>query len=82
MGIELEGADDVPYEEVQYVRLIDVARLLMSVWPGISPGQVVGHCDIAPGRKTDPGPGSIGPGCGPRSAERVAVRCNFIPNLI
>jgi AmpD protein len=57
VGIELEGADDVPYEDVQYVRLIDVARLLMSVWPDISPGQVVGHCDIAPGRKTDPGPG-------------------------
>jgi len=57
VGIELEGADDVSYEDVQYVRLIDVARLLMSVWPGISPAQVVGHCDIAPGRKTDPGPG-------------------------
>ena len=57
VGIELEGADDVFYEDVQYTRLIEVASLLMATWPGISPQRIVGHCDIAPGRKTDPGPG-------------------------
>jgi len=57
VGIELEGADDVSYEGAQYGRLIEVARLLMDTWPGLSPQRIVGHCDIAPGRKTDPGPG-------------------------
>lgn len=56
IGIELEGTDDTPYEEAQYDRLIEAARLLMRTWPGITPQRVAGHCDIAPGRKTDPGP--------------------------
>jgi AmpD protein len=56
IGIELEGTDDLPYEEVQYRRLIPVLRLLMQAWPGITPGRITGHSDIAPGRKTDPGP--------------------------
>lgn len=56
IGIELEGTDDTPYEDVQYERLIETARLLMRAWPGITPDRIAGHCDIAPGRKTDPGP--------------------------
>lgn len=56
IGIELEGSDDDPYEEVQYERLADIARTLMRHYPGITHGHIVGHCDIAPGRKTDPGP--------------------------
>jgi len=56
IGIELEGLDHVPYEPVQYAQLITVARLLMRHYPAISPERIVGHSDIAPGRKTDPGP--------------------------
>ena len=55
IGIELEGCDDVPYEDVQYEMLGRVCRLLMQAYPGITPQRVVGHCHIAPRRKTDPG---------------------------
>ncbi len=56
IGIELEGTDELPYEDVQYERLAAVIRALMKGWPDITPERVVGHSDIAPGRKTDPGP--------------------------
>jgi AmpD protein len=56
IGIELEGSDDVPFTEPQYRCLIDVARLLCRTYPLITAQRVVGHSDIAPGRKTDPGP--------------------------
>jgi AmpD protein len=56
IGIELEGADDVPYEPVQYERLAAVTAALMDAYPGLRPARIAGHCDIAPGRKTDPGP--------------------------
>lgn len=56
IGIELEGSDDVPYEEAQYRRLISLLKLLMKAWPEITPNRIAGHSDIAPGRKTDPGP--------------------------
>ncbi len=54
IGIELEGADDVPYTEQQYRVLAELVRALQPVYPI---ADVAGHCDIAPGRKTDPGPG-------------------------
>lgn len=56
IGIELEGADDVPYTEGQYRQLAATAHLIMAAWPAITPERLTGHCDIAPGRKTDPGP--------------------------
>ena len=56
VGIELEGTDDRPYSDPQYERLGAVVRLLRRRWPLIDEQRVVGHCDIAPGRKTDPGP--------------------------
>lgn len=56
IGIELEGADDIPYTPEQYLTLAWVARALMQRWPCITPQRMTGHCDIAPGRKTDPGP--------------------------
>lgn len=56
VGIELEGTDDVPYTEAQYHRLIPLVRGIMQAFPGVTPERVAGHADIAPGRKTDPGP--------------------------
>lgn len=56
IGIELEGADEVPYEEAQYQVLTGLLTCLERAYPALSPGRVVGHSDVAPGRKTDPGP--------------------------
>ncbi len=56
IGIELEGEDETPYEEDQYDVLQGVILALCEVYPGLSPREVAGHSDIAPGRKTDPGP--------------------------
>jgi AmpD protein len=52
----LEGWDRDPYEHVQYQVLAELIGTLSAHWPGIRPERVVGHSDIAPGRKTDPGP--------------------------
>ncbi len=57
IGIELEGTDDGPFEPGQYATLVRVTGQLMRAYPGIGPKRIVGHSDIAPGRKTDPGPG-------------------------
>lgn len=56
IGIELEGADDIPYTEEQYTCLAEVALAIMNAYPKIVLSNIVGHSDIAPGRKTDPGP--------------------------
>lgn len=56
IGIELEGADDIPYAEVQYERLVPLIVALRRRYPAIDEQGVTGHSDIAPGRKTDPGP--------------------------
>jgi len=55
IGIELEGADDTPYTQPQYACLAQVTQALMKRYPQLSAGRIVGHADIAPGRKTDPG---------------------------
>ncbi|WP_220461181.1 1,6-anhydro-N-acetylmuramyl-L-alanine amidase AmpD [Colwellia sp. MB3u-4] len=54
IGIELEGTDDIPYTEVQYQQLSRVSQSLIGTYAGLE-NNIVGHCDIAPGRKTDPG---------------------------
>jgi AmpD protein len=56
VGIELEGTDDSPYEPAQYQALADLVRALAATYPNITPDRITGHSDIAPGRKTDPGP--------------------------
>ena len=53
IGIELEGSDNVPFTDLQYAALARLTRRLRRVYPLSS---VAGHSDIAPGRKTDPGP--------------------------
>ena len=56
IGIELEGCDDQPFEEAQYQQLVRLTREIVRVYPDILMDHIVGHSDIAPGRKTDPGP--------------------------
>ncbi|MGH8127109.1 MAG: 1,6-anhydro-N-acetylmuramyl-L-alanine amidase AmpD [Gammaproteobacteria bacterium] len=56
IGIELEGTDDIPYTDAQYERLVSVIVALHRHYPAIGEQGVAGHSDIAPGRKTDPGP--------------------------
>jgi AmpD protein len=53
LGIELEGSDALPFEAAQYVALARLIRVLRERYPI---EDVVGHADIAPGRKSDPGP--------------------------
>lgn len=55
IGIELEGADDIPYTESQYRSLAKLVKELWQKYPQIKQPNLVGHSDIAPGRKTDPG---------------------------
>lgn len=55
IGIELEGTDNLPYTEAQYQSLIQLTCYLCQQYPAITPERIAGHCDIAPGRKTDPG---------------------------
>ena len=55
IGIELEGTDDIEYTDEQYRVLNAVITSLQMMYPGLNRQNIVGHCDIAPGRKTDPG---------------------------
>ncbi len=68
IGVELEGCDEMPYAEPQYARLVELVGSLCAVFPIDS---IVGHSDIAPGRKTDPGPLF----CWPRLGGFAAVHC-------
>jgi len=56
IGIELEGTDTVPYEAIQYRQLARLTALICEAYPQIGRERIVGHSEIAPGRKTDPGP--------------------------
>jgi len=55
IGIELEGTDNIAYTDAQYQVLARISQQIMQIYPSITPERIVGHCDIAPGRKTDPG---------------------------
>ena len=56
IGIELEGTDDTPYAEAQYDALGALLPALLAAYPRIDGQAIVGHSEVAPGRKTDPGP--------------------------
>jgi AmpD protein len=53
IGIELEGCDELPFDEAQYLQLVSLVGILKEHFPI---DECVGHADISPGRKTDPGP--------------------------
>ena len=55
IGIELEGTDTTNYTSAQYQSLALLTQAIMQRYPKIIASNIVGHCDIAPGRKTDPG---------------------------
>ena len=55
IGIELEGCDDEAYCDQQYKTLAELTKLIRGRWQKITKDRIVGHSDIAPGRKTDPG---------------------------
>jgi AmpD protein len=55
LGIELEGTDDTEFTDEQYQALAKVTKSIRHEYPRITPDRIVGHSDIAPGRKTDPG---------------------------
>jgi AmpD protein len=56
VGIELEGSDEKQFANAQYNQLAWLTRIIMDTYPAITLDRIVGHCDISPGRKTDPGP--------------------------
>lgn len=56
IGIELEGCDDDEFTESQYNSLIKITKEIQAQFPEITDNRIVGHSDIAPDRKTDPGP--------------------------
>lgn len=56
IGVELEGCDELPFEVAQYARLTSLLKELFQRLPALNVTRLVGHSDIAPTRKTDPGP--------------------------
>jgi len=56
IGIELEGSDYKPFEIEQYTQLASLIKVLCEIYPNLNQERLTGHADIAPGRKTDPGP--------------------------
>ncbi|MDR3417781.1 MAG: 1,6-anhydro-N-acetylmuramyl-L-alanine amidase AmpD [Nevskia sp.] len=56
IGVELEGCDTQPFTDAQYATLIALTLALLRHYPRITAARITGHSDIAPGRKTDPGP--------------------------
>jgi AmpD protein len=56
IGIELEGTDDTAYTDPQYDQLGALVEALLATYPSLSSEHIVGHSEVAPGRKTDPGP--------------------------
>ncbi len=55
IGIELEGTDHSAFTQAQYQALVAVTQTLLAHYPQMSKQAIVGHSEIAPGRKSDPG---------------------------
>ena len=55
IGIELEGSNEQPFTDAQYAALQALTQEIMRVYPHITKKRIVGHCDVSPGRKIDPG---------------------------
>lgn len=79
IGIELEGEDHRPYTEAQYRRLLALLPAIMVAYPAVTPKRIVGHCHIAPGRKSDPGSAfdwqrlQAGLGCGDHGCGETGI---------
>jgi AmpD protein len=56
IGIELEGCEDISFEDIQYNKLSEIIDCLIQNYPNINSERIVSHSEIAPGRKSDPGP--------------------------
>jgi N-acetyl-anhydromuramoyl-L-alanine amidase len=56
IGVELEGSDTLPFSDAQYASLAAMTGALLRRYPRLTPRRIAGHSDVAPGRKTDPGP--------------------------
>lgn len=76
IGIELEGVDDLPYEDLQYQALGEVVAALCRAYPRLSAQRMAGHSDVAPGRKTDPGTAFDWS----RTRQEIAAACSKTPN--
>ncbi|QTO01989.1 1,6-anhydro-N-acetylmuramyl-L-alanine amidase AmpD [Aggregatibacter sp. 2125159857] len=55
IGIELEGSNEQPFTTQQYASLQHLTQVIMQAYPLITKERIVGHCDVSPGRKIDPG---------------------------
>ena len=55
IGIELEGSNEQPFTDAQYLVLQALTQEIMRTYPHITKERIVGHCDVSPGRKIDPG---------------------------
>jgi N-acetyl-anhydromuramoyl-L-alanine amidase len=75
VGVELEGSDSLPYEATQYEALAAVVAALCAAYPRLSADRLVGHSDISPGRKTDPGPAFDWP----RARRLIGAACKHAP---
>jgi N-acetyl-anhydromuramoyl-L-alanine amidase len=73
IGVELEGTDETPYTDAQYTQLAALAAALLGAYGSLNEEHIVGHSDVAPGRKTDPGAAFDWPRWRALLKERLAV---------